>query len=31
MPVEELMLYYVTPASIAIAGIAVYLHSKGKI
>ena len=31
MPVEELMLFYVTPASIVIAGIAIYLHSKGKI
>jgi hypothetical protein len=31
MPVEELMLFYVTPASVAIAGIAIYLHSKGKI
>jgi hypothetical protein len=31
IPFEELMLLYVTPASIAIAGIAIYLHSKGKI
>jgi hypothetical protein len=31
MPVEELMLFYVTPASVVIAGIAIYLHSKGKI
>jgi hypothetical protein len=31
MPVEELMLFYVTPAAIAIAGISIYLHSKGKL
>jgi hypothetical protein len=31
IPIEELLLLYVTPASIAIAGIAIYLHSKGKI
>lgn len=31
IPVEELMLFYVTPAAIAIAGIAIYLHSKGKL
>lgn len=28
MPLDELMLYYVTPAAVAIAGIAVYLHSR---
>ncbi len=28
IPLDELMLYYVTPAAVAIAGIAVYLHSK---
>lgn len=28
VPLEELLLYYVTPAAVAIAGIAVYLHSK---
>lgn len=31
IPIEELMLFYVTPAAIAIAGIAIYLHSKGKL
>jgi len=31
MPLDELMLYYVTPAAVAIAGIAIYLHSKNKI
>lgn len=31
IPVDELMLFYVTPASIAIAGIAIYLHSRGKL
>jgi hypothetical protein len=31
VPIEELMLYYVTPAGAAIAGIAIYLHSKGKL
>jgi hypothetical protein len=31
IPFDELMLFYVTPAAVAIAGIAVYLHSKKKI
>jgi hypothetical protein len=31
MPFDELMLLYVTPAAVAIAGIAIYLHSKNKI
>lgn len=31
VPFDELMLFYVTPAAAAIAGIAVYLHSKKKI
>ena len=31
IPIEELMLFYITPAAIAIAGIAIYLHSKGKL
>ncbi len=31
IPLDELLLYYVTPASAVIAGIAVYLHSKNKI
>jgi hypothetical protein len=31
IPVEELMVFYVTPAAIAIAGIAIYMHSKGKL
>ena len=31
IPIEELMVFYVTPAAIAIAGIAIYLHSKGKL
>jgi hypothetical protein len=29
MPLDELMLYYVTPAAVAITGIAVYLYSRG--
>jgi hypothetical protein len=29
--IDELMLLYVTPAAVAIAGIAIYLHSKKKI
>lgn len=29
MPLDELMLYYVTPAAVAIAGIGVYLYSRG--
>jgi len=31
IPFDELMLFYVTPATAAIAGIAIYLHSKKKI
>jgi len=31
IPFDELMLYYVTPAAVVIAGIAVYLHSKNKL
>lgn len=31
MPFDELVLYYVTPAAVAVAGIAVYMHSKNKI
>src|SRR5918911_912758 len=31
IPFDELMLFYVTPASVAIAGIAIYLHSKKKL
>ncbi|AIF84881.1 hypothetical protein NTE_02843 [Candidatus Nitrososphaera evergladensis SR1] len=31
IPLDELLLYYVTPAAVVIAGIAVYLHSKNKI
>ena len=31
IPFDELMLFYVTPATAAIAGIAVYLHSKKKL
>ncbi|HEX7031535.1 MAG TPA: hypothetical protein VF172_00905 [Nitrososphaera sp.] len=31
LPFDELMLFYVTPAAVAIAGIAVYLHSKKKL
>jgi hypothetical protein len=31
IPIDELMLLYVTPAAVAIAGIAIYLHSKGKL
>jgi hypothetical protein len=31
IPFDELMLFYVTPASVAIAGIAIYLRSKKKI
>lgn len=31
IPLDELLLYYVTPASVVIAGVAVYLHSKGKL
>ena len=31
IPFDELMLFYVTPAAVAIAGIAIYLRSKKKI
>ena len=31
IPFDELMMYYVTPASAVIAGLAVYLHSKKKL
>jgi hypothetical protein len=31
IPFDELMLFYVTPAAAAIAGIAIYLHSKKKL
>jgi hypothetical protein len=31
IPFDELMLFYVTPATVAVAGIAIYLHSKKKI
>jgi hypothetical protein len=31
IPFDELMLYYVTPTAVAIAGIAVYLHFKEKL
>lgn len=31
LPLDELMLFYITPAAVAIAGIAVYLHSKKKL
>lgn len=31
IPLEELMLYYVTPAAAVIAGIAVYMRSRGKL
>ena len=31
IPFEELMLFYVTPAAVAIAGITIYLHSKKRI
>jgi hypothetical protein len=31
LPFDELMLFYVTPAAVAIAGIAIYLHSKKKL
>ncbi len=31
IPLDELLLYYVTPAAAVIAGIAVYLHSRNKI
>ena len=31
VPLDELMLFYVTPAAVAIGGIVVYMHSKGKL
>jgi hypothetical protein len=31
IPFEELMLFYVTPTAVIIAGIAIYLHSKKKL
>ena len=31
LPIDELILFYVTPAAVAIAGIAIYLHSKKKL
>jgi hypothetical protein len=31
IPFDELMLFYVTPATVAIAGIMIYLHSKKKL
>lgn len=31
IPFDELMLFYVTPAAVAIAGIMIYLHSKKKL
>jgi hypothetical protein len=31
IPFDELMLFYVTPATVAVAGIAIYLHSKKKL
>ena len=31
MPFDELLLYYATPAAVAVAAIAVYLHSRGKL
>jgi hypothetical protein len=31
IPFDELMLYYVTPTALAIAGIAIYMHYKGKL
>jgi hypothetical protein len=31
MPFDELMLLYITPAAVAIAGIVIYLHSKKKL
>lgn len=31
IPFDELMLFYVTPAAVVIAGITIYLHSKKKI
>jgi hypothetical protein len=31
IPFDELMLFYVAPATAAVAGIAIYLHSKKKL
>ena len=31
IPIDELMLFYVTPAATVIAGIVIYLHSKGRL
>jgi hypothetical protein len=31
IPIDELMLYFVTPAAVVITGIAIYLHSRKKI
>jgi hypothetical protein len=31
IPFDELMLYYVTPTAVAIAGVAIYMHYKGKL
>lgn len=31
IPIDDLLLIYVTPAAVAIAGITIYLHSKGKL
>jgi hypothetical protein len=31
IPFDELMLFYITPAAVAIAGITIYLHSKKRI
>jgi hypothetical protein len=31
IPLDELMLFYVTPATVAIAGVVIYLHSKKKL
>jgi hypothetical protein len=31
IPFDELMLYYVTPTAVAIAGISIYLHFKKKL
>jgi hypothetical protein len=31
IPFDELMLFYVTPTAVAIAGISIYLHSKKKL
>lgn len=31
LPFDELMIFYITPAAVAIAGIAIYLHSRKKL